>query len=95
MQVKVSQLIVAYNPRTMSQLKGAWALLLSIHMICFESYAQENPALSFEVETLFNTVKPIDRKKTEERITFFQKLSSFSLFRLPIGRALVQIHLFL
>ena len=54
----------------MSQLMGAWILLLSILMICFESNAQENPALSLVVETLFNTVKPIERTKTEERILF-------------------------
>ena len=58
----------------MSQLIGAWALLLSILMICFESNAQENPALSLQVETLLNTVKPIEKKKTEERILFFKKI---------------------
>ena len=55
----------------MSQLIGAWALLFLSLLICFESNAQENPGMSLEVETLFNTVQPIERKKTEERILFF------------------------
>ena len=54
----------------MTTLKGALALFLSTLLICFECDAQANPALSLEVETLFNTVKPIERKKTKEGILF-------------------------
>ena len=65
-----SQLILAYYPCTMSTLRGALALLLSTLLICFKCEAQANPALSLEVETLFNTVKPIEKKKTKEGILF-------------------------
>jgi len=54
----------------MSTMRGALALVFSTLWICFECEAQENPALSLEVETLFNTVNPIERKKTKEGILF-------------------------
>ena len=52
----------------MLPIAGAWTLLLSTLLICVEIKAQEYSGLSLEVETLSNSVRPIERKNTEERI---------------------------